>query len=508
MSKYLYGASVQGIQSFIFKTNKLKEIVGASQLVDNINEKEFAAFCENMAKHKVIENNIILNAAGNIKYIVEDKTVLEKIVKYFPKHITNYAPGITISQAVVKYEEGGLKKAIEDLEQKLKTQRNKPQMPTEIGFMGLERARRTGGVGFYENGEVIDKATKAKTNDDLKTTDLFEKFTGESIKAIDVALDLKELTGKEHSWLAIIHADGNGLGNILQNMAGNISTDKDILNAYNSFSKNLEQATKEAAQEAFYSVIDEEQLGKIAKSQNGKIKYPMRPVVLGGDDLTIIIRADLAFDFTIAFLKAFEEKTKKHFADIEVLKNGVNYLTACAGIAYIKDSYPFHYGVHLAEELTKEAKKVSKSDKVMGNKEMPPASLAFYKVQSSFTENLDNMVKRTHYINGKNKFFASPYFIDKIEGQSSVDELNKLMAELNKYANNKTKGVSKIRQWITELHKNQAKAKLMMDRIEEVNASHDDNIYKDLTLKNEKDKEPTILMDLIDLHNFNYMYKK
>ena len=30
---YLYGASVQGIQSFIFQTDKLKEIVGASNLV-------------------------------------------------------------------------------------------------------------------------------------------------------------------------------------------------------------------------------------------------------------------------------------------------------------------------------------------------------------------------------------------------------------------------------------------------------------------------------------------
>ena len=33
MSKYLYGVSIQGIQEFIFKTNKLKEIIGASKIV-------------------------------------------------------------------------------------------------------------------------------------------------------------------------------------------------------------------------------------------------------------------------------------------------------------------------------------------------------------------------------------------------------------------------------------------------------------------------------------------
>lgn len=35
-TKYLYGAEVQGIQGFIFQTNKLREIVGASELVEEI----------------------------------------------------------------------------------------------------------------------------------------------------------------------------------------------------------------------------------------------------------------------------------------------------------------------------------------------------------------------------------------------------------------------------------------------------------------------------------------
>ena len=41
MSKYLYGASVQGIQEFIFKTNKLKEIIGASKIVEKMDSFDF-----------------------------------------------------------------------------------------------------------------------------------------------------------------------------------------------------------------------------------------------------------------------------------------------------------------------------------------------------------------------------------------------------------------------------------------------------------------------------------
>ena len=40
--KYLYGASVQGIQNFIFQSNKLAEIVGASELVEEICTTKFA----------------------------------------------------------------------------------------------------------------------------------------------------------------------------------------------------------------------------------------------------------------------------------------------------------------------------------------------------------------------------------------------------------------------------------------------------------------------------------
>ena len=36
MSKYLYGAAVQGIQGYIFQTNELQDIIGASAGTVNI----------------------------------------------------------------------------------------------------------------------------------------------------------------------------------------------------------------------------------------------------------------------------------------------------------------------------------------------------------------------------------------------------------------------------------------------------------------------------------------
>lgn len=505
MSKYLYGASVQGIQSFIFETNKLKEIAGASQLIDNISSinwankddlSEFEEYCKPF--HKVERGNIVMSAAGNIKYKIDKEDDLKKIVKGFPKHIENYAPGVTISQAVVEIEdENDIQRAIDDLEVKLKAQRNVATMPIDIGFMGLERARRTGGVAYdrEKEGKEIDRGIYKKT--ELREEDtfrLFKRFTDLDVNRKNIPFDLKEITkiAENNSWIAIIHADGNGLGKVLTNMSKTVSKENRE-KAFKTFSKLLDIATEKAAKRAFAQVIHE-----LKKNE----KYPIRPVVLGGDDLTVIIRADLAYDFTKAYLKAFEEETTNEFKVLKEYKVDIKGLAACAGIAYIKGSYPFHYGIHLAESLVKEAKDVARSDKIKqakGRKHEIPSSIAFYKVQSSFTDELKEMKKRTHYAEQSEvSFDYGPYFMDDIDGYANVKELDDKLEVLQDFKSDKSKGISKLRQYISELYKDKSKAKFMMDRISNVNAK----FYEKLGLEAERKKETMLLNDLIQLHTF------
>jgi len=93
--KYLYGASVQGIQNFIFETGKLQEIAGASEIVELICTIKYKEFID---EEKV---EVLMAAAGNIK-LIADSQDLKKIVREFPKAVQEFAPGITISQAVVE----------------------------------------------------------------------------------------------------------------------------------------------------------------------------------------------------------------------------------------------------------------------------------------------------------------------------------------------------------------------------------------------------------------------
>ena len=505
MTKYLYGASVQGIQDFIFKTNKLAEIIGASELVESICTDKFYE----VAGIKETNSNILMAAAGNIKYIFSNEEDCKKFVRHFPKIVMEMAPGITISQAVVmmvgdypSYAE------IEGLELKLKTQRNRISVPYERGYMALERARRTGGIAFSEitdrkgNTQIVDEATDKKLarvkykkdcDGEQANEKLFYKLSGlENVKNREIAFDITDITNSgKNSWVAVIHADGNGLGNILQKYGSEITDNEE----FREFSILIQKSTEKACQDAFKKIEKQE-----------KFRYPVRPIVIGGDDVTIIIRADLALDFTVEFLKSFEANTKENFKQLKTsaLHGG---LTACAGIAYIKEAYPLHYALDLAESLCKDAKKMVKNNVPLREDGMPKSSLAIFRVQDSFVENLEDMKERTLKTENGIRYDYGPYLIQDEDTFPSINKLNEKLKILKVEAekNDKSKGVSKLRQIVTESFRDSSTMKIMQERMKSVNGDFYKTlgIDKDLDLAGEH-KGKSMLYDLIQLHSFKY----
>jgi len=484
-TKFLYGASVQGIQGFIFKTNKLAEIVGASEIVEQICTQLFY----NTANITHDNENIILSAAGNIKYIFEDEQACRTFVMSFPKSVMESAPGITISQAVVAFDGDDVSGAIQQLETNLKTQRNKVSAPNEIGFMGLERSRRTGGVAVeFRKGEALDAGTLKKIDKKDKSS-LFEKLSGNKALAKEFPFDLKEITASgKNSWIAVIHADGNGLGKIIQNKGAELNKDK----KFKAFSAAIETATQKAIQAAFNEVVE--------KDKDNFTLYPIRPVVIGGDDVTVIIRADLALEFTDKFLKYFERESEQEFTKLN-LAGYEKGLTACAGIAYVKESYPLHYALHLAESLCTDAKKKVKDAKALPKyNDIPQSALAFYKVQESFVDDLSILKMRTLKTPSGLDYYKGPYLLDDILALTKKLEIIKDEAAKSEHS----KAVGKLRQIVSETYQDSSTAIFMMERMKEMNKDFYEKLKLDPELKAIKENTQSQLLDLITLHNFNY----
>jgi hypothetical protein len=431
---YLYGASVQGIQEFIFATNKLQEIVGASEIVKSLEDdiKEYQP------------DTILVNAAGNIKLIFKSKDKVEKMVNEFPKKIMQKAYGITISQAVVEFSDNNPTTHIPKLEERLKIQRNRPTIPLDLSLNIMKLNSRTAKPLIDKDN---DKATKQKKDAYAK----WFKLKQNEDPTIKELKDISALSNDKNK-IAVIHADGNGLGTLIPKLKDKLS----------SFSTSLDKATKKAFEEA--------------KIDGMKI----REVILGGDDLTVICDADSALEFTKRFLENFETETSK----IEELNQLTNKLTACAGIAYCNEKYPFHYAVNLAEELCAQTKKDAKKI----DEDLAPSSLMFHNIQSSNFQSWDKFVEDELTITNDKEVIRcdfGPYYLKEASKPKIKDFINTVEA----YRCNGSP-ISKLRSWLNELNNSNQYADNMLKRINAMakQSSEWDSCIMDKNLK-EFDKE-------------------
>ena len=158
MAKYLYGLTIHGIQSYIFETNNLKAIIGASEIIEEICTSDLKI----LLGINYNENNLILGAAGNIKYIFDDLEQAQKIYTHFPNYIKDKAGDISFSQAIITIEGEELTQShLNQLEQKLIAHRNKPINIPETVLMNTKVSRQTGKPCSDERSN-IDRTTFLK----------------------------------------------------------------------------------------------------------------------------------------------------------------------------------------------------------------------------------------------------------------------------------------------------------------------------------------------------------
>ncbi len=465
---YLYGAAIQGIQSYILQTNELKDIVGASELVSQICTTMF----EKTLGQDFKKENLIIGAAGNVRYIFDDKETCAKVVRNFPRTVLVAAPGITMSQAVVEMDDD-FQKVIDELEAKLKCERNRPKASITIGTLGMKRSNKTGlpicKSNVREDEKGIDLATAAKRRHNtvlsLAKKSLYGTESKEEVSPKCFPFDIEKLTG-DNDWIAIVHADGNGVGQIAQRIGAD-------LERYKEFSKQLDLATEKAANDAFRSL-----------DVPSDADLPLRPVVLGGDDMTVIIGGRYAIDYTKKFLEQFEHRTSEgSLGRIVKEATGLRGLTACAGVAFVKSSYPFHYGYALAEELCNFAKKDAKA---YATPEKGVAScLMFHKVEDSFIQDYLKIKSRVLTTSEGVSHQYGPYYLEHPrEGYSTIDELQSLCSTLG---NTDDDGVrSGLRRWLSAIHNSVAMADQYLERMLQIYSGKNKPIIKKLCTPSER----------------------
>ena len=352
----------QQIQSYIFSTNKLRDASGASELINSICN-------EDVSGPVVSENGVgprtvgaffgvarIFRSTGGVLDFAVDATPDEMACfrAVFRLAVSRAAPGLAFSDGV---GEGA------DEPDARKAARADSLVSRSVGggapFVSplVRPAPRSGGVpavmtGWTDNGrcvitkEFADLPTLAKRRF-LKqgARELADQFLPRTVTAKEYdwpevfSLDgetadgaaqqgktgpaVFPFAGKYVKRIALIHADGNGVGRLF------MEADKTLSPAQmRDLSRALAGAMRAAVQVA---------MGPVADAAVGGI-VPARPILLGGDDVTLILRADLAVDFVTALIEAFQTQAT---AAVRKYLPQQPPLTLKAGVVILGPAQPF-----------------------------------------------------------------------------------------------------------------------------------------------------------------------
>lgn len=193
------------------------------------------------------------------------------------------------------------------------------------------------------------------------------------------------------SKVAVIHIDGNGVGGIMKDLNDSkdrvapaefqeeIGCGRDDPDALRRFLLAVNERLQNAVEHAFaaaWTRIDELSHRDDKRAGREHTAIPVVPVILGGDDVTVITSGDYALPFAAAYLRYYEEATGndpilRYLTPPEGQDTGA--MTAAAGVAIVKRNFPFHIAYELAEKLVDRAKKVGKTTQ-------PPCSTLDYHV--------------------------------------------------------------------------------------------------------------------------------
>jgi hypothetical protein len=449
--------------------------------------------------------NLVLSAAGRIIYRFESEESCARIVHNFHARILEEVPGILLSQAVIPLQQALRLADIQLLEEYLSIQRNKSTATHGLGWMAFERSRRTGAPAITRTDpwtrkeDYLDRNQhgKRKYHEEDKNSIFTKLLTG--IEAPPdkqtFATEVEQLLDDpENNWVAIVHADGNNLGKTIAAVMQKVELAAGSLEQFlPQISQQINAATVAAAADAFRSAI----LPVFqAESENKPhARLPLRPVLLGGDDLTFIIRGNLAFHFTEVYLRRFEYHTTvklgtlAHDFKVPELKSG---LTACAGIAYIKSKYPFHYGVDLANSLCEQAKRRAKA--LVGTTDRVPSGLMFHRVLSAFVdENFETLAERELSTQSGVAYDYGPYLLQNQGNLTSIAQLRKWVQAITEDKAPR----APLREWLTELDDNTQSADQLMERIRSIHPAYITRLELDRPIDPQRKK--THLYDVITL---------
>lgn len=380
---YVAMYDVRGIQGYIYRTNKLKEIIAASKIVENIFEESLklaikklniSRFALEWEKQEYKESKteegydvqVLFIGGGNAFVQYSSGELCHKVNRKLAGLILDRTYSMQLACAS-KEKSTDYFKDYKELSRQMGQVKGK--MPMTHTFHALPIIQTDRETGYpvvekrteqYDSGSrtvLLSEESRLKRNGVRKYEDRHNNVKTEKI--FDNMVTQK---GKD-SFLAVVHIDGNSMGKSIAKLMDPLNCKE----GQNNYELAVSQMRKISynIRHSFREVYNEMQDWACAHSVLKDGNIPIREIICAGDDITFVCNGSMALDCVEYFLENISRRAMywdtydpKDITSQDIERYG---FSACAGIAYFKSHYPFSDAYQTAEACCSSAKKRAKS---------------------------------------------------------------------------------------------------------------------------------------------------
>lgn len=357
------------IQDYIFNSNDLQHIIGASYLVHqathgwafqalrqlhltNLGDAD-KILDDRRIEDGGLEGELIYSGGGNCVILFADSSLAKAFVRRLSLRLLKEAPDLQLVAAHrdFNWDSASLAEEVQTVlgqvsQRKLDRIHSTPRM----GLGVTANCQYTGlpAIGMDARGErriSAEVRAKEKALTDANRR-LFKEVPDEYRNGRDFTFQFDDFGEEGQRYVAVVHIDGNNMSQRVRQLAGDpqCRNNRIYIQRMRAFSDSIELAARQALQQTALRLtfLDRENSGK---------RLLFRPLVFGGDDSTLVCDGRFGISLAHAYLKYLGETPLTDGAPI----------SARAGVAVVKTHFPFARAYLLSEDLAASAREFLKS---------------------------------------------------------------------------------------------------------------------------------------------------
>lgn len=467
----------RSIQKYVFSCNKLKTNVGASYLVDAI----FNDLMQNvvlpsfnlkmpeevwqetkeikMMNDDKIECEIVYIGGGNMLILVnkypddmnKNLALCREIVGRWSEEMLKKTPGLKTGASIAEMdiEKEAFKTSLDEMYKQLKQNQNTVLPQVDLPYTGLtlecDISGKVADTFDWVDKRWISNEVKSKTDAYKYASEKLRKeykydLLDEEQNEYDFIDDLEHIGCKDgESYVSVIHIDGNNMGvkfgNCRSSQERKELSLKVVERVQQSFQSLVKSIIKDYNNKIYDDVLDIKDLVR-----DKKRLLPIRPIIIGGDDITFVCPGRLGIEYAKRFIKFVNKEDLLTEEQHEYMTEEINKnkdekdkkeiskkMSCCGGVAIVPLKYPFFRAYQLAESLCSSAKSKSRKD--------DKCFIDFAILYGEMTPTLEQLT-RYQYTGAEGYLHYGPYCVgetdDKLSlaDKSSIDDLMELKDKL------------------------------------------------------------------------------